>query len=339
VLNDRRRQVLQALVDRYISSATPVGSKVLVERYDLGCSPATVRNELAILEETGFVFSPHTSAGRVPTDSGYRSFVDGLLAEPATSDDAERSRLHSDLYAHAGEVDELLRETTQLLSHLTDYVAVVLAPTVSLARIRRIDLLSMSPRRALFVLITESGHVVNRSIELPEDASPERLAGVERALNAALSGKRATEVRPLRDAMHPGSAEDALHAVVIDEILDALVEADRDRLRHVGLPSLLAQPEFHDADRVRPVITALEDDVAMLDALADVLAARDVTVRIGHENRIDALGAVSIVATNYEAEGGDGIVGVVGPTRMDYRRAIAAVRAVAEGLSGAMERG
>lgn len=339
MLNDRRRQVLQALVDRYISSATPVGSKILVESYDLGCSPATVRNELAILEETGFVFSPHTSAGRVPTDSGYRSFVDGLLAEPATPDEAERDRLRSDLYAHSGEVDELLRETTQLLSSLTDYVAVVLAPTVSLARIRRIDLLSMSPRRALFVLITESGQVLNRSIDLPEDAAPERLADVERALNAALGGKRAAEVRPLREAMSPQRPEEALHARVVDEILDALAEADRDRMRHVGLPSLLAQPEFHDADRVRPVVTTLEDNVAMLDALADVLASREVTVRIGHENRIDALGNVSIVATHYETDGGDGIVGVVGPTRMDYRRAIAAVRAVATGLSGAMERG
>ena len=199
MLNERRRRVLKALVNQYIESAQPVASKALVERYDLGCSPATVRNELAILEETGFVFQPHVSAGRVPTDSGYRNFVDDILAaEPRESDD---SSVRADLLSHASEVDELLRETSTLLTHLTDYAAVVIAPTVSLARIKRVDLLSMAPRRALFVLITESGQVVNRSMELAEDASPERLAEIERALNASLVGKRAAEVRPLRTAL------------------------------------------------------------------------------------------------------------------------------------------
>ncbi len=199
MLNERRRRVLKALVNQYIESAQPVASKALVERYDLGCSPATVRNELAILEETGFVFQPHVSAGRVPTDSGYRNFVDDILAdEPGESDDAS---VRADLLSHASEVDELLRETSALLTHLTDYAAVVIAPTVSLARIKRVDLLSMAPRRALFVLITESGQVVNRSMELTEDAAPERLAEIERALNASLVGKRAAEVRPLRSAL------------------------------------------------------------------------------------------------------------------------------------------
>lgn len=337
MLNDRRRHVLRALVDRYIASATPVGSRVLVERYDLGCSSATVRNELAILEETGFVFSPHISAGRVPTDSGYRSFVDELLAI-GVIDDPEEAQLRADLLAHAGEVDELLRETSSLLTQLTDYVAVVLAPTVTLERVRRVDLLSMAPRRALFVLITESGQVINRSIELVADTAPESLADVERAINAALVGKRASEVRPIRDAMDE-LQEQTLHARIVDEILDSLAEADRDRLRHVGLPSLLAQPEFHDADRVRPVVSALEDDVAMLETLADALSSSEVTVRIGHENRLDAFGSVSIVATPYGVAGADGVIGVVGPTRMDYRRAIAVVRAVADGLSDAFDRG
>lgn len=338
MLNDRRRQVLQALVDRYIASATPVGSKVLVESYDLRCSPATVRNELAILEETGYVFSPHTSAGRVPTDSGYRSFVDELLSA-TQNEDAKTAHLRQELLAHAGEIDELLRETSSLLTRLTDYVAVVLAPTVSLARIRRVDLLSMAPRRALFVLITESGQVVNRSVELPEETSPERLADVERSLNAALLGKRASEVRPLRDAMEAQAPEAALYVRMVDEILSALAEADHDRMRHVGLPSLLAQPEFHDSETARPVVVALEDDVAMLEALTDALASKEIIVRIGHENRLDAFGSVSLVATNFGAEGADGVIGVVGPKRMDYRRAIAAVRAVADGLSDAVARG
>jgi heat-inducible transcriptional repressor len=331
MLNERRRQVLQALVAEYISSAQPVGSKSLVDRYELGCSPATVRNELAILEETGFVYQPHVSAGRVPTDSGYRTFVDELLEKGESLD--VTNEVDGALFFRSVEVDELMRETSSVLSELTDYMAVVVAPTVSLARIRRVDLLAMEPRRALLVLIPESGRIVERHVELAQDASPERLADIERSLNAALVGKRAVDVRPLRqaiDADHPG---DAMVARIIEEIIDALEEADRDRLYHLGIPALLNQPEFHDAEAVRPLLLAIEDGIAMLETLAEVIATTGVTVRIGHENLREELDNVSLVATHYGMRDSDGIVGVIGPTRMNYLRAIAAVRAVAERLS------
>jgi heat-inducible transcriptional repressor len=245
------------------------------------------------------------------------------------------------VHSHAAEVDDLMRETSVALTHLTSCLAVVLAPSVSLSRVRRIDLLSMSPRRALFVLITSSGQVVNRSIELATEATPERLAEIERAMNAALDGKRATEIRPLQEAIEaPHSADghgpDGLVGRIIDVILDALEEADRDRLHHVGVPALLAQPEFHDAERARPLIEFLEDSISVLEALSDAMGTHDITVRIGSENRRTALDNVSIVATNYASSYGDGVVGVIGPTRMDYPRAMAAVRVVADGLTEAM---
>jgi heat-inducible transcriptional repressor len=331
MLNERRRRVLEALVEEYISSAQPVGSKTLVDRYELGCSPATVRNELAILEETGFVVQPHISAGRLPTDTGYRDFVDRLLErfEEGESAPAQIPR--------AVEVDELMRETSALLTRLTDSLAVVLAPSVSLARVKRIDLLSMTPRRALFVLITESGKVLNRHIELDGDVSPEELARVERSLNAALMGKRAAEITPLRTALQgeadQGATEEAIFARVLTEILDVLREADRDRLYHVGVPALLAQPEFHDAERARPLIQCVEDGLALLDSLSGALEHQGMTVSIGRENRREEFGGLSIVAIHYGSGDSDGVVGVIGPTRMDYRRSIAAVKAVAEGLS------
>ena len=308
MLNDRRRKVLQALVEEYIASATPVGSKTLVSRYELGCSPATVRNELSILEETGYLVQPHVSAGRLPTDSGYRSFVDDLLVSggPAYEDDT----IAPPLRHQAGEVDELMRETSVTLTQLTNCLAVVLAPSISLARVKRIDLLSMAPQRALFVLITESGRVVNRSVELPSPALPERLAEIERSLNASLDRKRASEIRPLRAALEAASGADDLIALVFDEILDALDEADRDRLFHVGVPALLAQPEFQEAGRARPLIEFLEDGIAVLEALSEALGSHDLTVRIGHENRRAELGNVSIVATNYGVAGVDGVIGV-----------------------------
>lgn len=338
MLNERRRRVLTALVEEYIASATPVGSKTLVDRYELGCSPATVRNELSILEETGYVLQPHVSAGRMPTDTGYRSFVDELLESGAPSRAGESI---APVHSHAGEVDDLMRETSVALTHLTSCLAVVLAPSVSLSCVRRIDLLSMSPRRALFVLITSSGQVVNRSVELVSETAPERLAEIERAMNAALDGKRATEIRSMRDAIETrqradGHGPDGLLGRIIDVILDALEEADRDRLHHVGVPALLAQPEFHDAERARPLIEFLEDSISVLEALSDAIGTHEITVRIGHENRRTALDNVSIVATNYGSANGDGVVGVIGPTRMDYPRAMAAVRVVADGLTDAL---
>lgn len=333
MLNERRRRVLRALVEEYVDSAVPVGSKTLVERYELGCSPATVRNELAILEETGYVVQPHVSAGRMPTDTGYRDFVDTLITRLAEMDSSRTTRM-----PQVNEIDDLMRETTALLTRLTGSLAVVLAPSVSLARVKRLDLLSMAARRALFVLITESGQVVNRHIELPEDTAPERLAALERSLNAALVGKRADEIRPLSEALTQAAeptddAADTIMSQVIDEILDALDEADRDRLFHIGVPALLAQPEFHDADRARPIIETIEDGLALLDTLGDALANRALTVSIGHENRRSELGSVSVVATHYGVSGGDGVIAVIGPTRMHYERAITTLRDVAEGLS------
>lgn len=334
MLNERRRRVLAALVEEYIASATPVGSKTLVERYELGCSPATVRNELSILEETGFVVQPHVSAGRLPTDTGYRSFVDAILERGGTALAYEQRS--SSRFSAAAELDDLMRETSTTLTRLTKCLAVVLAPSVSLSRVRRIDLLLLAPRRAVFVLITASGQVVNRTIELAADALPERLAEIERAMNSALDGKHAADIRPLRGAIEQTDASDGLVATVIDEILDALDEADRDRFFHVGVPALLAQPEFHDADRARPLIEFLEDGISVLEALSVALGTHDITVRIGHENHRAELGEMSIVATNYGAGGVDGVIGVIGPTRMNYERAMAAVRAVSDDLTEAL---
>jgi heat-inducible transcriptional repressor len=177
---------------------------------------------------------------------------------------------------------------------------------------------------------------VNRSIELAGETLPERLTQIERALNAALLGKRAREIAPLRDALAGPDSDtddaDGLVARVIDEILDSLAEADRDRLYHVGVPALLGQPEFHDAEAARPLIEFLEDGLAVLEALSDVLSHRGLVIRIGHENRRAELGNVSLVATNYGSGSADGVVGVIGPTRMDYHRTISAVQAVADGL-------
>lgn len=331
-LNDRRRRVLSALVEEYVASAHPVASKSLCDRYDLGCSPATVRNELAALEETGHVLQPHVSAGRVPTDSGYRVFVDEL-DEGGTLDDDEVEAVHAEYGRVTAEVDDLMRETSSLLTKLTNYVAVVVAPTVVRARIRRVDLVSLTPTRALVVVITDDGRVADRAVELPSDALPEELGDLERQANALLEGKRADEVGTLRIELGRRPEDERLRTLLLEGVEECLLEADRERLYHGGTTALLGQPEFADAERFAPLLRLLEDGLAMLESLGDVIAATDVVVRIGHENRARELGEMSVVAANYGVGTADGLVGVIGPTRMDYVRAMAAVRCVSENLS------
>src|SRR5574340_262486 len=200
--NARRRTVLSALVNEYVASVQPVGSKVLVERYHLGCSPATVRSELAALEETGLAFQPHVSAGRIPTDSGYRAFVDDMIGVGIPG--LDRSAAESVRHYFAGvdhELTDVLRETSALLSRLTSYVAVVAAPTLRRARIKRVTLVQLAPRRALAVVVTDSGQVANRTIEFDLDVTQEALQAAEAYLSSALDGAVEGEAETVRRAL------------------------------------------------------------------------------------------------------------------------------------------
>ncbi len=329
---DRRRTILAALVEEYIRSAQPVGSRAIVERYDLPCSAATVRNELAILEETGFLFQPHTSAGRVPTDAGYRAFVDDVAGGRTGLTTAEVSSVGQRLMEHASEIDELMRDTAAILSRLTSYVAVVLSPAASHARIRKIDIVSLASRRALVVVITDAGTVLDRMLEFDEETAPQDLVAVARMLNEMLEGSHLDEVGEDRVPSRAGRLG-VLAAKVLSVVAELVGEADRERVSQAGAAALLAQPEFAESSTLRPLMTLLEDGVAMLETLSDVMRERDVVVRIGHENPRDELGDVSVVAASYGDTSGEGIVGVIGPTRMDYPRAISAVRCVSRNLT------
>lgn len=339
MLNERRRTVLSALVNEYIERVQPVGSKVLVERYQLGCSPATVRSELAALEETGFVFQPHTSAGRIPTDSGYRAYVDSVVAEGTSVlalSEAEGVRRYYAEMEH--ELTDLLRETSALLSRLTSYVAVVAAPTLRRARIRRVTLVPLGARRALVVVVTDSGQVANRAIEFGHDIAAEALSRVESYLSKTLDGAvgdDAAEVLELVESI-PGP-EAVLALRVLEVVLDCLAEADEDRVLTGGVSALLAHPEFADPAAVRPLVGLLEDGMSVLRVLSDVMRTPDVEVRIGRENPASALEHASFVAARYGEGDSGGIIGVIGPTRMDYRRAMAAVRTISETLTGVLE--
>jgi heat-inducible transcriptional repressor len=338
MLSDRRRIVLQALVNEYVRSAQPVASKALVDRYDLRVSPATVRSELSYLEETGHVFQPHVSAGRVPTDAGYRAFVDAMLEAGAEEGltNAEVESVRNQYHALEHEVADAMRETSALLSRLTSYVAVVIAPTLRRARIRRINLVWIGDARAVLVVVTDSGQVADRTVDLVEPVGVEELASVERLLNSTLDGKVGEEVRAARAGVESAAVLPArIIAQVLDEVIDCLLEADADGVVSGGVSTLLAQPEFADPRLVGPLVNLLEDGLETLHVLTSLMHTGDVVVRIGSENPA-GLDRMSVVAASYDAGGTEGVIGVIGPTRMDYARSVSAVRTVADGLSEAL---
>lgn len=341
MLSERRRAVLAALVDEYVSTTQPVGSKVLVERHRLGCSPATVRAELAALEDSGYLLQPHVSAGRVPTDVGYRAFVDDVHERIGALglSSAEVGSIHDAYEALQHELGDVMRETSVLLSRFTNYVAVVAAPALRRARMRRVSVVPLAERRALVVVVTDSGQVANRTLDLEAPVPDTTLAEVERYLTAILEDKVGEQVLTIRDDASAAPADTFARVTlqVLDEVVDCLKEADEDRVVTGGVAALLAQPELADPGVARPVVALLEDGLTMLKVLSDVMHTGGVAVRIGHENPVSALGAMSFVASPYGSADRTGVIGVIGPTRMDYPRAITTVKTVADTLTDVLK--
>jgi heat-inducible transcriptional repressor len=330
--NERRLAVLRAIVEDYVATEEPVGSKALVERHGLGVSPATVRNDMAALEEEGYIAQPHTSAGRVPTDKGYRLFVDRLTTVKPMST-AEKRAIAS-FMAGAVDLDDVVQRSVRLLSQLTRQVAVVQYPTLSRSTVRHIELVALAPNRLLAVLILSTGRVEQRLVELPDPIDEDALADLRGLVNRAAVGEviatAATALGRLV-AQQPGSQ---VGAAVVEALVDAMSDHRSDERVAVGGTSNLARYGDSFETAVRPLLEALEEHVVLLKLMGEATAGGLVTVRIGAEGPYRELAQTSVVATGYgPRDEALATLGIVGPTRMDYPGTMAAVRAVARYLS------
>jgi heat-inducible transcriptional repressor len=327
VLDDRKLAVLRAIVEDFVSTNEPVGSKALVDRHNLDVSPATIRNDMAVLEEQGYIVQPHTSAGRIPTEQGYRLFVDRLSGVKPLSA-AERRAIETFL-AGAYDLDDVVMRTVRLLAQLTRQVAVVQYPSLARSAVRHIELVPLTDRRLLLVLITDTGRVEQRTIELPARIGEESITQLRAVLNACLDGRKLADV-PSVVAELPervSLVERPNAAAIFSVIVETLVERHDERVV-VGGAANLTQADFSRG--LREVLEALEEQVVLMHLLGESGDQAAVTVRIGSENEVQGLQSASLVATGYGA--GDQVLarlGVLGPTRMDYPTAMGAVRAVA----------
>ena len=329
--DERRFEVLQAIVADFVSTHEPIGSKSLVERHNLGVSSATIRNDMAVLEAEGYIAQPHTSSGRVPTEKGYREFVDRLDdVKPMSS--AERRAIQ--VFLESGvDLDDVLRRAVRLLAQLTRQVAVVQYPTLSASTVRHLEVIALTPARLLMVVITDSGRVDQRIVELGDVIEEHQLTQLRDTLGQALVGKRlaaaSIAVADLAGRLHGGDRLGDALGRSATVLLESLVDHTEERLLLGGTANLTRNAADFGGS-LRSVLEALEEQVVVLRLLAAQQEAGKVTVRIGHETEAEEMAGTSMVSTAYgTSDTVYGGMGVLGPTRMDYPGTIANVAAVA----------
>ncbi|HVM06784.1 MAG TPA: heat-inducible transcriptional repressor HrcA [Acidimicrobiales bacterium] len=333
MLDERKAAILRAVVEEYIETAQPVGSAHVARTARLPVSSATVRNEMAVLEHEGYLVQPHTSAGRIPTDKGYRFFVDQLTA-PGTLEAEQRQRVREFFDTAHGELERMLHDTSRLLSSLTDYAAVVVGPPHEASVIRSAQIVRLAPHVALVVVVLGNGVVEKRVVELAENVDDGRVATASARLAAHLTGYTLGH----RGAAAPTG--DAVADTVVATALGALVDTADDGPDHVFLGGVSRMAGAFDAvETVRKVLGTLEQQYVVVTLLRDVLD-RGLSVAIGSEHGLEPLSTCAVVVSPYQVEGRiGGTIGVLGPTRMNYPQALAAVAMVSQRLGERLSEG
>ena len=341
--DDRRLKVLSAIVTDYVRTREPVGSRALAERYRLGVSPATIRNDMAALEDEGYIHQPHTSAGRVPTEKGYRLFVDEVARVKPLS--VPERRAITALLSGAVDLEQVVARTVRALAQLTGQLAVVEYPSLRRTALRHLELVALGPTRVLLVIITDTGRVEQRTVSVPAGrlVDPLVLESLRTRVNAALAGRIAADVVPILTSLAERAPEEErlLLTAVADELIEALRPDGEERIVVAGTANLARSTL--DFSSLGPLLDAVEEQVVLLRLFAEDAASglsrpranAGMRVSIGSENHDDALAEASVVTASYGAGDGEVVahLGVIGPTRMDYPAAMAAVRAVARYLS------
>ncbi len=341
-LSEREKAILRHIIHQFILTANPVGSRYITKKYNLGLSPATVRNIMADLEETGFLNHPHTSAGRVPTDKGYRFYVDSLM-DPPQLDINDKSLIDATLALNSIDTDEILKATSNILSEITNYLACITYPKFHKAVLQKIQILQLSSLKIMVVLTIESGLIKTITLEIENELRHEHLQSVQRLLNERLSGLNFSEIRKTFKERVKDYYGDDLKPVIrvfldsADKIFDDLKTTERSVL--TGAKNILNQPEFEDSRKFRSIVELIEDKDIIIHILdgKDIPGTGIINISIGSENMDEKLTTYSVVSKEYQVGEAKGSVGIIGPKRMKYSKTIAAVVYIAEHLSNQLK--
>ncbi len=324
MLTERQRMILNAIVDDYIRSAEPVGSRSISKRGDVGYSPATIRNEMADLEDMGFLEQPHTSAGRIPSHKGYRYYVDHLVpwnqVEPQELDD-----LKSFFAEKLNVMEQVIQHASNILSHMTNYTSILLGPEVFHTSLRHFQLLPLNESEAVAIIVTNTGQVENKTVQIPPEISVAEMEKVVRLLNTKLVG---VPIYKLKSRLYTELGQEMeRHITRYEEVMQVLNSAfdneHDNRLFLSGATNMLTQPEFKDIEKVKDILDLLEETPTLMKLMMPVPGGSGIQVRIGTENDHEAFANCSLITASYSLDGEAlGSIGILGPTRMDYARVI-----------------
>lgn len=341
-ITDRQRQILAIIVEQYVSTARPVASEHIIGHYDLNVSSATVRNEMVELEKAGLISQPHTSAGRAPTDRGYRFFVENLMT-PSTLPVNEQRKIRHQFHQIEMDADEWVRLATSVLARTVNNVAVATAPRSAAVRLKHFELISISDRRILLVLVGHDGTVTQQMLTAEESWEQERLSALATHLNGVLGGKTSTEIiewagKEENTKELPPLVSEAVLPVVTS-MLSRMEKPETSLMYHEGLSHLFQHPEFHQPERVQQLLQLLEHGGMWPSLIASVLHQEGVQVIIGDEGSKSGMQQVSVVLARYGLEDRmTGVLGVIGPTRMPYSRSVSTVQYMSQLLSDLLDR-
>ena len=333
VLDDRKFMILKAIIDDYIITAMPVGSRTISRKSGVGFSPATIRNEMSDLEELGYLAQPHTSAGRVPSDKAYRLYVDSLLRSDEISTQ-EKQRIEDYISRRSGQVEDIIRAAADMLADVTQYTSVVVAPRIQTLRIRRVQLVPVSEGTALMIVVTSAGIMKDALISVPADISSDNLYALSEMLTRELEGHTLEEVRQIfARVFRDMSMNRRLLGGVMKVMEEKLTEDAPEDVVIGGTTKLLNYPEYSDIDKAKNFLTIFESK----ERLAGMLkknGGMEISIRIGSENEMEALQNCSLVTATYRVgKHGSGTLGIIGPTRMNYRRVVTMMEYIGQVIS------
>lgn len=338
MLTDRQRLILNAIVDDYIRSAEPVGSRSISKRGGVGYSPATIRNEMADLEELGFLEQPHTSAGRIPSTKGYRYYVDHLV-RIGEVDEEDLRRVRSFFAKKMTQMEQVIQHAATILASLTNYTSIVLGPEMFSNSLKAFQLVPLSDMAAVAIIVTNTGHVENRTISIPPGFDMNELEKVVAILNEKLSG---VPLHRLQTKLYTEVSEELNRYVshcesIIDTLAQALDQKTEHRAFLTGTSNMLTQPEFKDLDKVKTILDWLDETPALIRTFSSL--QEGIQVRIGQENDDEAIRNCSLITATYTVDGQTvGTIGLLGPMRMDYGKAITLMKILSKDLAAVLAR-
>ena len=327
-LNDRKKFILKSIIDDYIQSAQPVGSRTIARKHELGLGSATIRNEMADLEELGYITQPHTSAGRIPSDKGYRFYVDHLMQIHKLAYD-EILKMKKAMDEHVEEFNQLIKKACGIISSVTGYTSVVLTPQLTGTVAKSLQIITVDEKHLLIVVVAGGGIIRNRLVKHEFNIKEESVAGLANAINAKIAGKLLNEIT-MPEASKLALAVD-LPEALINSVFDAVIECIR-RIGSTdiyleGVTNILNYPEFSDLLKARELMELLQEEDVIGALVKSAMHKQNLEVRIGSENEMGTMKELSMVTTAYGGDGTDvGVIGIIGPTRMMYGKVVSSIQ-------------